>query len=202
MDQPHYDGSEIKGNRSRDWVTSFELPVGGTKGEIVRGCDFEIVAWGTDKTALLLWARLPNEHIQFNSNTLSQCSVVWYAKTPSSDCEAQRIWLADFRFAQLSKEDEEATGGEETEVRREDQDKINRFSRLHQREMNLEDELKAKHVCNYSSLLVAGKHSDLVVVIEGERRPRWCFERARARRWRRTGPVSWKLRKTHKLSKS
>jgi len=36
-------------------------------------------------------------------------------------------------------------GGEETEVRREDQDKINRFSRLHQREINFEDELKAKH---------------------------------------------------------
>jgi hypothetical protein len=32
-------------------------------------------------------------------------------------------------------------------VRREDQDKINKFSRLHQRELNLEDELKAKHVC-------------------------------------------------------
>jgi len=45
----------------------------------------------------------------------------------------------------LSKEDEAATGGEETEVRREDQDKINRFSRLHQREIQLEDELKSKH---------------------------------------------------------
>jgi len=32
------------------------------------------------------------------------------------------------------------------EVRREDQDKINKFSRLHQREMNLEDELKVKAV--------------------------------------------------------
>ena len=29
-------------------------------------------------------------------------------------------------------------------VRREDQDKINKFSRLHQRELNLDDELKAK----------------------------------------------------------
>ncbi|KAK2733626.1 hypothetical protein FQN55_003308 [Onygenales sp. PD_40] len=45
----------------------------------------------------------------------------------------------------LSKEDEVATGGEETEVRREDQEKINRFSRLHQRETLLEDQLKAKH---------------------------------------------------------
>ncbi|PSS13348.1 hypothetical protein M430DRAFT_21254 [Amorphotheca resinae ATCC 22711] len=42
----------------------------------------------------------------------------------------------------LSKEDE---GGDEVEVRREDQDKINKFSRLHQREIVLEEELKAKH---------------------------------------------------------
>ena len=33
------------------------------------------------------------------------------------------------------------------EVTREDQDKINRFSRLHQREISLEEELKSKHVC-------------------------------------------------------
>ncbi|MCJ1485152.1 hypothetical protein MMC06_005325 [Schaereria dolodes] len=44
----------------------------------------------------------------------------------------------------LSKDDEAAVGADETEVRREDQDKINRFSRLHQREMLLEDELKTK----------------------------------------------------------
>ena len=49
-------------------------------------------------------------------------------------------------YPQLSKEDEVATGSDEIEVRREDQDKINKFSRLHQRELNLEDELKAKHV--------------------------------------------------------
>jgi len=45
----------------------------------------------------------------------------------------------------LSKEDEVAAGSDEVEVRREDQDKINKFSRLHQRELNLEDELKSKH---------------------------------------------------------
>lgn len=45
----------------------------------------------------------------------------------------------------LSKEDEAATGSDEIEVRREDQDKINKFSRLHQREIGLEDELKLKH---------------------------------------------------------
>ncbi|KAH8432295.1 tubulin-binding prefolding complex subunit GIM3 [Aspergillus melleus] len=45
----------------------------------------------------------------------------------------------------LSKEDEVAAGGsEDNEVRREDQEKINRFSRLHQRETVLEDLLKAK----------------------------------------------------------
>lgn len=44
----------------------------------------------------------------------------------------------------LSKEDEAAVGKDELEVRREDQDKINKFSRLHQRETTLEDELKTK----------------------------------------------------------
>ena len=48
-------------------------------------------------------------------------------------------------LAQLSKEDEEATG-DEIEVRREDQDKINKFSRLHQRELLLEEELQGKNV--------------------------------------------------------
>ncbi|CAK7237457.1 hypothetical protein SCUCBS95973_009966 [Sporothrix curviconia] len=42
----------------------------------------------------------------------------------------------------LSREDEEAAGPE-VEVRREDQAKINKFSRLHQRELNLEEQLKA-----------------------------------------------------------
>ncbi|KAI9855782.1 MAG: hypothetical protein M1824_005855 [Vezdaea acicularis] len=45
----------------------------------------------------------------------------------------------------LSTEDEAATGGEEVQVRREDQDKINRFSRLNQREILLEEEMKTKH---------------------------------------------------------
>ncbi|KAL4984646.1 Prefoldin subunit-domain-containing protein [Aspergillus falconensis] len=45
----------------------------------------------------------------------------------------------------LSKEDEATIGNsEDTEVRREDQEKINRFSRLHQRETVLEEKLKAK----------------------------------------------------------
>ncbi|KAF2963929.1 hypothetical protein GQX73_g9650 [Xylaria multiplex] len=41
--------------------------------------------------------------------------------------------------------DDEATTGDEVEVRREDQDKINKFSRLHQRELNFEEELKSKN---------------------------------------------------------
>lgn len=37
-------------------------------------------------------------------------------------------------------------GKDELEVRREDQDQINKFSRLHQREMLLEEDLKTKAV--------------------------------------------------------
>ncbi|KAL8858127.1 MAG: hypothetical protein Q9178_005304 [Gyalolechia marmorata] len=44
----------------------------------------------------------------------------------------------------LSKEEEAAVGKDDLEVRREDQDKINKFSRLHQREMLLEDDLKSR----------------------------------------------------------
>jgi hypothetical protein len=43
---------------------------------------------------------------------------------------------------QLSKEEEAAT--EEVQVRREDQEKINKFSKLHQRQAMLEEELKQK----------------------------------------------------------
>ncbi|KAG8162799.1 hypothetical protein KVR01_007277 [Diaporthe batatas] len=43
----------------------------------------------------------------------------------------------------LTKEDEQAVG-DEVEVRREDQDKINKFSRLHQRELKYEEDLKIK----------------------------------------------------------
>ncbi|OJJ63878.1 hypothetical protein ASPSYDRAFT_127300 [Aspergillus sydowii CBS 593.65] len=49
------------------------------------------------------------------------------------------------RHHMLSKEDEATIGGsEDTEVRREDQEKINRFSRLHQRETVLNENLKGK----------------------------------------------------------
>lgn len=54
------------------------------------------------------------------------------------------IRAADPTHKKLSKEDEQAA--EEVEVRREDQDKINKFSRLHQRELAMEEELKLKNV--------------------------------------------------------
>ena len=41
----------------------------------------------------------------------------------------------------------------EVEVRREDQDKINKFSRLHQRELAIEEDLKTKNVGTQSSCL-------------------------------------------------
>ncbi|KAK4040333.1 Prefoldin subunit-domain-containing protein [Parachaetomium inaequale] len=44
----------------------------------------------------------------------------------------------------LTKEEEDAMG-DEVEVRREDQDKINKFSRLHQHELSIEEELKGKN---------------------------------------------------------
>jgi prefoldin subunit 4 len=47
----------------------------------------------------------------------------------------------------LTKEEEDAMG-DEVEVRREDQDKINKFSRLHQHELSIEEELKTKNVGN------------------------------------------------------
>ncbi|PKY09098.1 Prefoldin, subunit 4 [Aspergillus campestris IBT 28561] len=50
------------------------------------------------------------------------------------------------RTRMLSKDEEvTAAGGEENEVRREDQEKINRFSRLHQRESVLEELLQGKN---------------------------------------------------------
>ena len=50
------------------------------------------------------------------------------------------------RNRQLTKEEEASAGGEDMEVRREDQEKINRFSSLHQKETLLEEELRAKIV--------------------------------------------------------
>jgi hypothetical protein len=54
-------------------------------------------------------------------------------------------------ISKLSKDDEVST--EDVEVRKEDQDKINRFSSLHQRESAIEAELKQKQVRLSSKLL-------------------------------------------------
>ena len=48
----------------------------------------------------------------------------------------------------LSREEENEIG-EEKEVRKVDQERINRFSRIHSRHKSLEDELKAKQVRVY-----------------------------------------------------
>jgi prefoldin subunit 4 len=48
-------------------------------------------------------------------------------------------------WRQLSREEEEAMG-DEKEVRKEDQDRINRFSRLHSKEKLMEEDLKTKQV--------------------------------------------------------
>lgn len=64
---------------------------------------------------------------------------------------------------QLSKE-EEVAAGDEVEVRREDQDKINKFSRLHQKELNIEEELRVKHVRRpFQSLLLLPPFDDLLI---------------------------------------
>lgn len=50
---------------------------------------------------------------------------------------------------QLTKDEEASAQSEDLEVRREDQEKINRFSSLHQKEEILEEELRAKIVRLY-----------------------------------------------------
>jgi hypothetical protein len=56
---------------------------------------------------------------------------------------------------QLEKADE-GSANDENEVRREDQEKINRFSRLHQRETTLEEQLKGKQVCIFDNGMPRG----------------------------------------------
>ncbi|THX83863.1 hypothetical protein D6D04_02786 [Aureobasidium pullulans] len=54
--------------------------------------------------------------------------------------------------------------GEETEVRREDQDKINRFSTLHQKEKLLQADLKTKEVRSRLNMRVQNYMVDLYIV--------------------------------------
>ncbi|KAI4213865.1 MAG: hypothetical protein LQ351_003560 [Letrouitia transgressa] len=75
----------------------------------------------------------------------------------------------------LSKEDEAAVGKGDLEVRREDQDKINKFSRLHQREMLLEEELREKEVSLQSEWRMRQILTDS---LEGERGSGRSIQRA------------------------
>lgn len=53
--------------------------------------------------------------------------------------------------------------GEEKEVRKEDQDRINRFSRLHSREKLVEEDLKTKQASlgrTFKVILVANTHAE------------------------------------------
>jgi hypothetical protein len=70
---------------------------------------------------------------------------------------------------QLTKEEEASAGGEDMEVRREDQEKINRFSSLHQKEEALEEELRAKIVGSSSRRFA--QQLKLILRAEGEGRP-------------------------------
>ena len=75
----------------------------------------------------------------------------------------QRRMVSDAFFAkqvhalttslQLSRDEEASVGGTDLEVRREDQDKINKFSRLHQKEELLQERLKVKTVRYRNTLL-------------------------------------------------
>ena len=88
---------------------------------------------------------------------------------------------------QLTKEEEASAGGDDMEVRREDQEKINRFSSLHQKETALEEELRAKIVSLHVRLCAHIRR--LTARTEGEGRPRRDIDRARTSRRGRQSPV-------------
>lgn len=73
------------------------------------------------------------------------------------------------------------------EVRREDQDKINRFSRLHQREKVLEEELKTKQV-RRPAVFPPAAHMALQTADPGARA---CRRTRRTSRRCRTSWSSW-----------
>jgi hypothetical protein len=71
---------------------------------------------------------------------------------------------------QLSKDEEASTP--DAEVTREDQDKINAFSRLHNREKKYEEELERKQACRMSQILFMVDLSLTTYLLERERRSR------------------------------
>jgi uncharacterized membrane protein YccC len=80
--------------------------------------------------------------------------------------------------------------GDEVEVRREDQDKINKFSRLHQHELSIEEELKGKNVGDRLRNTPRPAQLTDCVRAEGKRRTRRHHGRAGARRRGRYRAVS------------
>jgi hypothetical protein len=67
--------------------------------------------------------------------------------TPCFPHSTKFLVFAALSISQLTKEEE--GGNEDMEVRREDQEKINRFSSLHQKETALEEELRGKIVSSH-----------------------------------------------------
>jgi hypothetical protein len=90
---------------------------------------------GTPKLTQLKRCLPPTQNRK--SCSIATCSGEWYV---SVIYYVQKI--SEVSHRQLSKEEEAAT--EEVQVRREDQEKINKFSKLHQRHAMLEEELKQK----------------------------------------------------------
>jgi hypothetical protein len=94
------------------------------------------------------------------------------------------VVLGDYLELQLSKEDE-ATSADDTEVRREDQEKINRFSKLHQRESKLEEQLKAKRVSiDTPNRRIFPNTNNGFLLTERQRRSGGSLDRTHARRRR------------------
>jgi hypothetical protein len=93
------------------------------------------------------------EHGSNNKHSILKLCQHVFVKTHGGWNSSIRIRLFILTSCQLSREEEEAMG-EEKEVRKEDQDRINRFSRLHSREKLVEDDLKTMQVSSghaYSS---------------------------------------------------
>lgn len=76
---------------------------------------------------------------------------------------------------QLTKEEEAAAGSEDMEVRREDQEKINKFSSLHQKETLLEEELRSKIVSTPPSCSQLHLRGGIVSTVTENRGPSLQF---------------------------
>ena len=84
-------------------------------------------------------------------------------------------------------------GESDLEVRREDQDKINRFSRLHQKEQTLMDNLGTKTVrwmCAHMSQPLANARSRKIKMIWKRYQGSWNW-RMRMTRFRKTPSTLW-----------